>query len=150
MKIYLDNCALGRLTDEQSQPRIRAEREAVLSCFLLVQQGQLEWVASQALVEEIRRSREPVRRDQALGLLTTATVTLAYSVDVVGRAANLEQLGFGRYDALHLAFAETAGVNALLTTDDRLVSRTRRTAAVPLGVRVAVVNPVDWQARSER
>lgn len=42
------------------------------------------------------------------------------------RAAKLQDLGFSRFDALHLACAEHAEVDVFLTTDDGLLSRARR------------------------
>lgn len=51
-KIYLDVCALNRLTDDQSQPRIRSEAEAVEKVFYLAWKGEAEWVASIVLEAE--------------------------------------------------------------------------------------------------
>jgi predicted nucleic acid-binding protein len=36
------------------------------------------------------------------------------------------QLGFKLYDALHLAFAQSASVDIFLTTDDRLLRKARQ------------------------
>ena len=58
-----------------------------------------------------------------------------------GRARELVALGFGSFDALHLACAEAAGVDLLLTTDDRFLRRTQRYQAA---LRVRVYNPVDF------
>ena len=54
-KIYLDACALNRLTDDQSQPRTRSEAEAVEKVLYLVWKGEAEWMASIVLEAEIRR-----------------------------------------------------------------------------------------------
>lgn len=47
----------------------------------------------------------------------------------------LETLGFGAFDALHIACAEDAGAEVFLTTDDSLRLRALR-AASKLSVRV--------------
>lgn len=53
----------------------------------------------------------------------------------------LIQLGFKLYDALHIAFAEAAEADILLTTDDRLL----RKAQVYYDIlTVGVNNPVSW------
>ncbi len=56
MKIYLDACALNRLTDDQSQSRVRAEAEAVERALQSVWKGEAEWKASIVLEAEIRRN----------------------------------------------------------------------------------------------
>jgi predicted nucleic acid-binding protein len=57
------------------------------------------------------------------------------------RARVLEAMGFGVYDSVHIACAEAAGADVLLTTDDALIRRARR-VQLELGVRVA--NPLTW------
>lgn len=57
------------------------------------------------------------------------------------RARRLAAMGFGAFDALHVACAERAGADVLLTTDDRFVNRAARHTAE---IRVRVVNPVVW------
>ncbi|MGH9421384.1 MAG: hypothetical protein ACRD3J_15505 [Thermoanaerobaculia bacterium] len=48
---------------------------------------------------------------------------VASNPDVADRARQLEGLGFGSLDALHLAFAEHAEAEWFVTTDDRLLKR---------------------------
>jgi predicted nucleic acid-binding protein len=55
------------------------------------------------------------------------------------RARELRALGFRAFDALHLACAESAEIDLLLTTDDRLIRRAARVSN-QLGVRV--MNPL--------
>jgi hypothetical protein len=62
-------------------------------------------------------------------------------VSEIERGQQLETLGFPEYDALHLACAEAAGADLLLTTDDRF----RRLAARHADrLRVRVENPLTW------
>jgi predicted nucleic acid-binding protein len=57
------------------------------------------------------------------------------------RALQLEALGFGAVDALHLACAESTKADVLLTTDDGLLRLAARFAGQ---LRVRVANPVTW------
>lgn len=57
------------------------------------------------------------------------------------RAAHLESLGFKWLDALHIACAESGKVDILLTTDDRMLRRAKRSY---LQLRVRVENPYVW------
>jgi predicted nucleic acid-binding protein len=59
------------------------------------------------------------------------------------RGRQLEQLGFGAADALHLACAEAGDSDVFLTTDDRLF---RRAARMSEFLRVPVLNPLRWIA----
>lgn len=53
------------------------------------------------------------------------------------RAHGLVKLGYGPFDALHLAAAESVGAAALLTTDDGFLKRAARrlgSARIPSGI----------------
>ena len=65
--------------------------------------------------------------------------------DIV-RGEELEALGFGDFDALHLACAERGGAEVFLTTDDKLLRRAERHAGQ---LRVRAVNPVNWISQEE-
>jgi predicted nucleic acid-binding protein len=60
---------------------------------------------------------------------------------VVARARQLRNAGYGVFDSLHLACAETGGASVLLTTDDKFIKRAARTIGRP---RVPVRNPLSW------
>jgi len=55
-KIYLDACCLNRLTDDQAQHRIREEAEAVELILRGMQSGEVQWISSEALTDEINRA----------------------------------------------------------------------------------------------
>lgn len=150
MKIYLDNCALGRLTDQQDQLRLVAERIAVQECLIRVQAGALCWIASAALVAEIANSSNVVRRAYTASLLELATEVLEYSTAVYAEAERLQSFGLTHFDAQHLAFALAASADVLLTTDDRFIRAAQCLPPAPAfaGRRLTeVLNPVDWLRR---
>ena len=68
VKIYLDACALNRLTDDQSQSRIHAEAEAVERVLPLVRKDEAEWKTSIVLEAESRRNPNGEGRNDALAL----------------------------------------------------------------------------------
>jgi predicted nucleic acid-binding protein len=133
MKIYFDACCVNRLTDDQSQQRIRAEAESIEAILENVRQGTIAWVISPVLTEEIQGSPQIERRRENGALLALATSAI--------RARQLEAAGYSGYDALHLACAEAGRVDVLLTTDDKFVKRAARGEGKPL---VPVRNPVFW------
>ena len=53
MKVYLDACCLNRPFDDQSQPRVRLETEAVSLILEKLAQGEWDWVGSEILLHEV-------------------------------------------------------------------------------------------------
>ncbi len=141
MRVYLDACCLSRLTDDQSQARIREEAEAVEQVLAGVRRGVVEILSSEALEDEVRRNPSQERRREAQTTLTLAVTSIEIGEVIALRAQGLVGLGYGPFDALHLAAAESAGADVLLTTDDRLLKRTARKLGNP---RIPVRNPLSW------
>ena len=146
-KIYLDACALNRLTDDQNQSRIQTEAEAVERALHLVWNGEAEWTASVVLEAEVRRNPNGAARNDALRLISLAGELLRPHRVSIERARALEVLGYGVFDALHLACAEQAAVDVLLTTDDRFIKQVGRRLGKPT---IRVLNPVNWVQEMRR
>jgi hypothetical protein len=141
VRIYLDACCLNRLTDDQSQPRIAKEADAVEQIFRLLRAKTVEWSSSSVLEAETSNNPDAERRCEVEVLLLLATHNIPLSSQIVQRAEHLEALGYGAFDALHLSAAETSMADVLLTTDDRFIKRATRAVGLP---RVRVLNPVEW------
>jgi predicted nucleic acid-binding protein len=141
LRVYLDACALNRLTDDQSQARIRTESEAVQQVLSLILMGKVEWKASRTLEVELIQNPDLSKRTDSLDLLSYAGPLPKVSDQVLRRGRLLATAGYGAFDALHLAHAEETQVDALLTTDDRFVRQTIRGLGNPM---IRVVNPVEW------
>jgi hypothetical protein len=141
MRIYLDACTLNRFTDDQSQLRIRKEAEAMIEIVRLVSVGLVQWTACQILATELLRNTNEVKLREAMGLLDRAGQLTPLSGAAEKRGRELAALGYGYFDALHLACAEEAAVDALLTTDDRFLRKTARNLGNPA---IRVMNPIDW------
>jgi len=141
MKVYLDACCLNRLTDDQNQPRIREEAGAVERVFQLVRDGTVQWISSDALADEIDRNPDLERKLGNVALLALASEIIEENDQIAQRASELHKTGYGVFDALHLACAEAARVDVMLTTDDSFVRKASRGSGGP---RVAVRNPLSW------
>ena len=116
MKVYLDTCSLQRPLDSRTQIRISIKAEAVLGIIALVEDGELELVASDVLLFETRRNPRSERRAYAMDVLDKANAFIEMSASIRERSAELERNGLKPLDALHLATAEAAEV---LTTSVR-------------------------------
>lgn len=141
MRIYLDACCLNRLTDDQSQPRIAQEADAVEQILRLLRAKAIDWLSSTALELETSNNPNVERRCEIGVLMLLATETVALDVQTIRRARELEEAGYGAFDALHLSSAEAGNADVLLTTDDRFLKRATRGIGSP---RVRVLNPVNW------
>jgi predicted nucleic acid-binding protein len=141
VRIYLDACCLNRLTDDQSQPRIVEEAEAVEQILRLLRAKTVEWLSSTALKAETSNNPDAERKYEVEVLLSLATTTIPLDSQIIQRAEELEAVGYGAFDALHLSSAEAGIAEVLLTTDDRFIKRAARAVGSP---RVRVLNPVEW------
>jgi predicted nucleic acid-binding protein len=142
MKIYLDTCCLNRPFDDQRQPRIRLEAEAVTLILEKIRQREWNWVGSEVLIYEIEQTTNTERKERLLLLAQEANQTVEISEKILQRAEMLSSLGFDEYDALHLASAENAKVDVFLTTDDPLQTiANKNKKRLPS---LIVNNPVKW------
>ncbi len=144
MRIYLDACAINRLTDDQLQARILTEAEAVEQVLDLVSTGRGRWIASSALRDELERNPNETKRAVSLALLDFASEFVEPGEATFQRASVIAADGFGSFDALHLALAEEAQVEYLLTVDDRFIACAVRTRNNLLPT---VLNPIDLLKR---
>jgi predicted nucleic acid-binding protein len=140
-RVYLDACALIRLFDEGIQARVRDESHAVEEFLARVFQGAVDWVVSEVLEAEILNDLYGDERPEVVELLALSTERIVLTDETFQRADALEKVGYGAFDALHLACAEQARVDALLTTDDRFIRRVQRGVG---NCAITVENPVSW------
>lgn len=102
--------------------------------------GRLRLLGSEAVDLEISFTPDE-RRQKVTPLASLAELKAVVNDRVAFRARELEALGFEVFDALHLACAEEEDAEALLTTDDRFLSKAARYADE---IKVRVENPVLW------
>ncbi len=142
--IYLDTCALNRISDDHSQPRICEEADAVQRILDLVFAGRLRWIASTVLQHELSQNPDALRRLDNLTLLRSAAEIVPPD-DTTRRAAHLlTRSGLAAMDALHLAICHQAKIDWLITTDDRFC---KTAARVTHSGSTHVLNPVEWLQR---
>lgn len=123
MRIYLDSCALQRPLDDQTQPRIRVETEAVLAILAAAQAGDILLVNSEALEYETCRIPDDQRRSEVAAILSLAKERIEINDEAETLAEFLESRGVRPMDAVHLALASIARVDFFATCDDRLLRK---------------------------
>ena len=141
MKIYFDVCCLNRPFDDQIQDRIHLEAEAVLGIIRHVEESEWQWVSSDAVAYEISNTPHEERQQRLWSLESRSTESIDLTDSILQRSETIKALGFTNYDALHLAFASSANVDAFLSTDDKLIKRAKRN---PEEIKITVANPLAW------
>ena len=106
-----------------------------------IESGQWEWVIGDALVVEVSQNPAEAERRRVTMMMETAKRHITVQEAERTRAAELLAEGFQAFDALHIACAESGGVDVLLTTDDHMVQRAERLSKQ---LTVRVVNPLTW------
>ena len=141
MKIYLDACCLNRPFDDQSQPRVRLEAEAISLILGKLHKHEWNWIGSEILIYEIKQNPDLEIMQRVLSLSSLSDQVVELTDKVLTRAEELENAGFDSYDAIHLASAEHANVDVFLTTDDQIVKVANRNRKL---LAFLIENPVKW------
>ena len=118
MKLYLDLCVYNRPFDNQSQPRIMMETLGFVIIMALVSSGGIETINSFDLEYENEQNPKLDNKMIITDMLQAASRFVGYSEGIHKRAEILEGLGIMGMDALHVACAEYADADLLVTCDD--------------------------------
>ena len=126
MRVYLDNCCYNRPFDEQTQLKVRLETEAKLRVQALMRNGEVEYVWSDILSQEVFDNPFPHRREKILEWRHGAACTVEMTADVIADADELAEKGLKAADALHVASAAAVDCDFFITTDIRLLRHIRQ------------------------
>ena len=139
--IYLDVCCLNRPFDDWRQDRIRLEGQTILDIFTRFYSGEWKLISSEAIEVELKRMVNIDKLDRIRELLQVAENKIILTDEIDNRSQEIEKLGFGLYDSFHIACAETAKIDVLLTTDDRLLKKAIKYSHL---LKIKLDNPVTW------
>ena len=140
-KIYFDTCCINRPFDDQTQVRVRLEAEAILGILSRIENGEWKWVGSEVLMDEIEQTPDAQRLSRVKLLSDFVQDVVEVNEKEIKRAKELQKEGFQVFDALHIACAESAKADVLLSTDDSLLRQAKR---VSKRLKVRVENPLVW------
>ncbi|XHX76230.1 MAG: PIN domain-containing protein [Stenomitos frigidus ULC029] len=136
-KVYLDTSAYNRPFDDQTQPKIFLESQAVVIILQMVETQSIKLVSSSVLEYENSRNPHAIKQEAMNRYLQMAGLRQAVNEPIRQRAMQLEHNGLKAIDALHVACAEAVKSDYFITCDKRLINRC---SALTLNV----VNPVDF------
>jgi hypothetical protein len=123
VRVYLDNCCLNRLFDDQRQMRVQLEAEAKLCIQEHIRSGTLELVWSYILDFENAANPFEERRTTISGWRQYATRDIEATAMLLQRANRLAGMGLKAKDALHIACAIAEECTYFVTTDDNILKR---------------------------
>ncbi|MGQ0593245.1 MAG: PIN domain-containing protein, partial [Gammaproteobacteria bacterium] len=117
------------------------DAEAVLLILKRCESMDGHWITSAVVSREVDCIPNWERRNRVKAISRGASEVMPLSDTAVERGEELKAMGFRAYDALHVACAEQALVDVLLTTDDSLVRAAARNVHQ---LKVSVKNPLTW------
>lgn len=121
----MDTSVYNRPFDDQTQPRISLETQALIVILQMVEVNELDLVSSSVLDYENSRNPFPIRQQWVSRCLQLTRLYQSVNEEIRVRAQLLETEGLGAIEALHLACAEATETDYFLTCDDRLIRRYR-------------------------
>lgn len=139
MRMYLDCCSLQRPFDDKSNPRIGVEAEAVLVILSLCESDQLKLLSSEALLFEINRIPDKVRKNDFLSVLKIAAEKVKLISKLETLAQKFVESGLTTLDALHLASGSISKADYFCTCDDKFLRKARSFK----GLETKVVSPTE-------
>ena len=131
MVLYLDNCCYNRPFDDQTQDRIHIESEAILAILKACENGIIKILSSPIVRIEIDKYSNEYKREKVLALYSLANPDIPFTEELRAKS-NIRLM-----DSLHVATAEAGEVDAMLTTDDKLIKSCSK-----LNLSVKVINPI--------
>jgi len=146
-RLYLDTNVFNRPFDDQAQPRIWLEAQAVGVVLQAIEAGAWDLVGSSVLEYENSRNPYSERRAWVSRCLQLAVCQVRLDHAIIQRARVLGQQGMPALDALHAACAEWGGVVCFLTCDDRLLATYTGSLRVisPVDFVVGILGVQSWQ-----
>ena len=140
LKIYLDNCCYNRPFDVLTQERLRLESEAIVSIVKLAENNQIRILGSKFIEIEMNNNRNELKKMKSQNLYQIIHEDIPLTLEVEARSEEIMNSSNIRlFDSLHIAIAESAGVDILLTTDDKFEKM-----ASNLDLKLRVMNPLKF------
>jgi predicted nucleic acid-binding protein len=121
MKIYFDSCCYGRQWDDQKDTQIATDTLAIMTIIEAARLAGRSIGGSTVVAFELGNipSDHPNRADILAFYDDTIDESTVLTPAELTRAQSLRAEGVGKMDSRHLAVAEAAGVDYLITTDEK-------------------------------
>jgi len=139
--VYFDNCCYCRLFDINAQGNVKAQTAKIRHIINNRIKSGYIIIGSPIVTAEIRKIRN-VGKLKAVEKLYYGVIVdeVELSAQIITRAVSLNLMGFGKMDSFHLAAAEAAGADFLITTDEKFIRKCQNRNITA----VKVIDPLDF------
>jgi predicted nucleic acid-binding protein len=143
-RVCLDNCCNSRLFDDKTKPNIKPEADAIQRIINNRRRSGYVIIGSFAGYAEINKIPDDEKRRAAKQKYDESLDGwIKRTTQIMARARKLETYGLRKMDAAHLAAAEAADADYLLTVDKKFLKACSRQNFT----KVKVINPIDFERR---
>lgn len=141
MLVYLDSCCFSRPFTDMGIARNQRDASNFRIVQALIYTGRVRFACSNFLFKEIGKTEPPALRRQILALIPRPDVLVPQHSRLAPRIREIATFGLDEGDSIHVACAEAAGADFLLTTDDDFAELARQNAIL-LKVKAVLIH--DW------
>ena len=127
MRIYLDNCCYNRILDDRSNSKIYYERNSIMIILELAEKSAIKIIGSEMLIKEIDDTKDAYKKSVLEMLYSLCSEEIIVDKTILNRAETIRHSSTIKYkDSIHLACAEAANADVLLTTDIKFMNNSNR------------------------
>ena len=127
MRIYLDNCCYNRILDDRSNSKIYYERNSIMIILELAEKSAIIIIGSEMLIKEIDDTKDAYKKSVLEMLYSLCSEEIIVDKTILNRAEIIRHSSNIKYkDSIHLACAEAANADVLLTTDIKFMNNSNR------------------------
>jgi predicted nucleic acid-binding protein len=139
--VYLDNCCNSRLFDGDTSPKVEAQAAKIRRIIDNRKKDGYVIIGGFAGEAEIRKIPDDEKRRTAeQSYRESIDDNIKLSAQIITRAVSLNLMGMGKMDSFHLAAAEAAGADILITTDEKFIRKCKNRNITT----VKVIDPLDF------
>jgi len=135
----MDNCCLNRPFDDQSNPRVHLESEAIKIILNQCEKGNWKLISSDIINYEISKTSDDIRKKELSLIISIATEHIKLTDPHIRRSKELIELGLNSFDALHISCAESES-DIFMTVDDQIIKRVQSIHSL----KIKILNPIKW------
>ena len=146
-KLNIDLCVFNRPFDYQGNERVALETSIFIYLLERIEKGYYQLFTSEALEYENEKNPDIERKIRINTYFKLSDQFIVYEDSDMERIEYLLKLGFYHLDALHIALAEKAGVNYLITCDDQMVKLFKKNRAT---LNISVIGLFEFTALEEK
>ena len=140
MRVYLDNCCYNRILDDRRDSKIYYERNSIMIILELAEKSAIEIIGSEMLVKEMSETKDNYRKSILQMLYELCSREVKVDSAILDRAEDIRHSSNIKYkDSIHLACAEAAKADVLLTTDIKFMNNSNC-----IKTYTKVMNPNQW------